>query len=113
MNMRNAWKVRVAGCLPGSRVRTARELSGAPRLDDRTGHTARETLLAEARDHLANLVDARPSEPGRDRLAACRVHAHVERAVGAEAEAAARIVELRRGHAEVEEHAPASTTFCV
>ena len=28
-NMRRAWKVRVAGCLPGSRVRTARETSAA------------------------------------------------------------------------------------
>ena len=27
MNMRSAWKVRVAGCLPGSRVRTARATS--------------------------------------------------------------------------------------
>jgi len=36
-----------------------------------------------------------------------RVHAHVERAVGSEAETALWIVELRRGHAEVEEHAAA------
>ena len=101
MNMRSAWKVRVAGCLPGSRVRTARatssascavRVSGVARaraLDDGLRHAAREALLAEGGDHLAYLVDARPSEPGADRLAACRVHAHVERAVGAEAEAAA------------------------
>jgi hypothetical protein len=105
MNMRSAWKVRVAGCLPGSRTHGVRDHLGeltragerrsAARLDDRAGYTAREALLAEARDHLAYLVDARPREPGRDRFAACRVHAHVERAVGAEAEAAPRIVELR------------------
>src|SRR5205085_12674911 len=34
-----------------------------------------------------------------------RIHAHVERTVGAKREAARRVVELRRGHAEVEEHA--------
>ena len=34
----------------------------------------------------------------------CRVHAHVERALRPEAETARRIVELRRGDPEVEEH---------
>src|SRR5580704_17762593 len=49
-----------------------REGAIAPRLDDRARHAARETLLAEGGDHFAYLVDARPSEPGRDRFAACR-----------------------------------------
>ena len=78
-----------------------RELRGAlerlprARRHDRLRDAAREALFSECGDHLANLVDARPSEPGRDRLAACRVHAHIERTVGAEAEAAGRVVELR------------------
>src|SRR6185437_5955586 len=66
-----------------------------------------ETFFSECRDHLANLVDARTSEPRGDRLTACRVHAHIERTVGPEAEAARRIVELRRGDAEVEQNTPA------
>ncbi len=70
-------------------------------------HPAREALFSESGDHLANLVDARTSEPRGDRLAACRVHAHIERTVGPEAEAARRIVELRRGDAEVEQNTPA------
>src|SRR5581483_10904087 len=51
----------------------------------------------------------RASEPGCDGLAACRVHAHVERAIRPEAETARRIVELGGGDAEVEEHAEAWT----
>src|SRR5205823_14880752 len=82
-----------------------------PRRDDRLRHAAREALFSEGRDHLTYLVDARASEPRRNGFAARRVHAHVERAVGAEAEAAARIVELRRGHPEVEEHA-AARMYC-
>src|SRR5581483_8668201 len=31
---------------------------------DRLGNTARETLLSQCGNHFANLVDARPSEPG-------------------------------------------------
>ena len=47
----------------------------APRIDDGLGHSPRKALFSEGGDHLANLVDARTSEPGCDRLAACRVHA--------------------------------------
>ena len=81
----------------------------APRRDDGLRHAPRETLLSEGGDHLAHLVKARTSEPRRNGFAARRVHAHVERAVSAEAEPALRIIELRRGHAEVEEHTAAST----
>src|ERR1700683_3280696 len=37
--------------------------------DDGSGDPAREALLSELGNHLANLVDARPSEPARDGLA--------------------------------------------
>ena len=57
---------------------------------------ARKSFFSECCNHFANLVDARPSEPGRDRLAACRVHTHIDRTVRAEAEAAGRVIELRR-----------------
>src|SRR4029077_3256987 len=85
----------------------ARERALLARADDRLRHAARETLFAEGRDHLANLVDARPSEPGRDGLTARRVHTHVERPVSAEAETTSGVIELRRRYAKVEEHAPA------
>src|SRR6185437_7892890 len=79
----------------------------APPLDDRLRDAARKPFFSERGDHLANLVDARTSEPRGDRLTACRVHAHIERTVGPEAEAARRIVELRRGDTEVEQNTPA------
>src|SRR5690242_3093352 len=78
-----------------------RKLAGAlerpltPRRHDGLRHPAREALFSQSGDHLANLVDARTSEPCGHRLTTCRVHAHIERTVGPEAEAARRIVELR------------------
>ena len=97
----------------GGERRGAREGLLAARRDDRLGHAPRETFLAEGGDHLAYLVDARPSEPCRDGFAARRVHTHIDRAVSAETEAAPRIIELRRGNAEIEEHAPARAIVSV
>src|SRR5256885_1346769 len=91
----------------GGELAGAGERASAPRRDDGLRHAPRETLLSEGGDHLAYLVEARTSEPRRYGFAARRVHAHVERAVSSEAEAALRIIELRRGHAEVEEHTAA------
>ncbi len=64
--------------------------------DDGFGDAPREAFFSERGDHLANLVDARASEPRRYGLAACRIHTHVERAVRPEAETASRVVELGR-----------------
>src|SRR5262249_55622421 len=55
--------------------------------------------------HLPDVVFFGACEPFGRGLAACGVHAHVERPVAQEAEAAGGLVELRRGDAEVEEHA--------
>ena len=117
--IRSAWNVRVAGCFPGSRVLTARATSSASSRVRSIGRSRLAATMAcatrrakrsspESGDHLANLVDARTSEPRGHRLTACRVHAHIERTVGPEAEAARRIVELRRGDTEVEQNTPAS-----
>src|SRR6185312_9779091 len=65
------------------------------RRHDRLCNATCKPFFSECCNHFANLVDARPSEPGRDGLATCRVHTHIDRTVGAEAEAARRIVELR------------------
>ena len=35
-----------------------------PLVDDRLRHTSREAFFTECCNHFANLVDARPSEPG-------------------------------------------------
>ncbi len=59
------------------------------------------------RDHLAHLVDARPGEPCSSRLTTCRVHAHIERTIGPEAESALGLIELRGRYAKVKEHAGA------
>ena len=97
---RRGMLARLAACArrarPGPRARRCGSRARSRRArDDGLRHAPREALLAEGGDHLANLIDARPSEPGRDGLAARRVHAHIERAVGTEAEAAPRIIELR------------------
>jgi hypothetical protein len=55
--------------------------------------------------HLRKFARRRPREECRGRLAARGIHPHVERTVGTEREAARRIVDLRRGNAEVEERA--------
>jgi hypothetical protein len=79
----------------GGELAGGRDRALAPCRDDGLRHAARKALLTVSGDHLAYLVDARPSEPLRDRLAARRVHAHIERAVGSETEAALRVIELR------------------
>ena len=82
------------GQLAGARQR----MLGARR-DDGLSYATCEALFSQRGNHFANLVEARPSEPGRDWLAACRVHTHVERTVRAEAEAPAprrRAAAMRR-----------------
>ena len=54
-----------------------------------------EALLSELPDHVADLVASGAREPGGRALATLRVHAHVERTVVLEAEAAGGFVELR------------------
>ena len=54
---------------------------------------------------LPDFLLARAREPFRNRDAAARIHAHVERAVEAEAEAADRDVDLRRGAAQIDQTA--------
>src|SRR5262249_1793793 len=90
-------------------LRGALERAHASCRTDRLGYAARKTLVGQCCDHFANLVDARPSEPGRDGLAAGRIHTHVERAVRTKAESACRVIELRGRDTEVEEHAAAET----
>ncbi|GMA76045.1 hypothetical protein GCM10025880_24620 [Methylorubrum aminovorans] len=75
---------------------------GAPtRLDDRAGHRARAALLAEMVEDVGERAFLLAvHEIGRARAVAA--HAHVERPVLAEREAAMRLVELHRRHADIE-----------
>src|SRR5580698_11009768 len=79
----------------GRQLRSARQGARASCGDDGLRHATCEALLPEPGDHLAYLVDARTSEPGSDGLPPRRVHAHIERTVGAEAEATLCVIKLR------------------
>ena len=115
--MRSAWNVRVAGsmrcsrgaaprggrssragrsCRPAPRgaPRRSRARCGARSVPRRTGRSRRQDrFLARAGDQIGGGVAARA------------IHAHVERLVALEAEAAARRVELHRRDAEIGERA--------
>jgi hypothetical protein len=116
MKMRIAWKLRVAGwILPAPRP-TIEAISSAScavrvigallaRGDQAARDLARQLLLAVGPQHVADLALVGARQPLRRALAGLVVHAHVERAVVAEGETALGFVELRRGHAEVEQHA--------
>ena len=62
-------------------------------------------FFAIVADNLPYFAFVRAGEPLGGSCAAARVHAHVERRIGAEAEAARRVVELRRRHAEIKQNA--------
>src|SRR5690606_15148564 len=71
------------------------------------------TLFAQFADHVADLIVRRAREPGGGAFAPRRIHAHVERTVGLEAEAARGVVELWRRHAEVEENPCTATSVAM
>ncbi len=76
----------------------------AARLDDGAGNGARLALLAEQENDVGEVALARGGDHvGRVR-AGC-AHAHVERTVEAEREAARRLIELHGGDAEIEHDA--------
>jgi hypothetical protein len=69
-------------------------------------------FFAIAPDDLPDLLFRRLLQPLRRGLPAARIHPHVERPVEAEAESPFRLVKLRRGHAEVEQHAVDMRNTC-
>src|SRR2546427_675646 len=75
------------------------------RRSGRAGRAApRMKFFTIAAEPLPDLGLVRLFEPLERAWALRRVHAHVERSVRPEAEAAPRVVELRRGHAQIEQH---------
>ena len=114
--MRIAWKVRVAGCLPGSRVGTAAEQIAASCAVRSIGSAARaatiaramrfaKALLAQGAQDDRDVALAGARQPLRRSLSRLIVHAHVERPVLHETEAAPGLIELRRRDPEVHQHA--------
>ena len=75
-----------------------------PRGDDRAGDAAALAFLAVVVEHVGDVFLARGVEEV-GRALAVLAHAHVERALGREGEAARRLVELHRGDADVHRHA--------
>ena len=74
-------------------------------LEDRLGDRAREAALAVLSQYPHELVEIDAPEILRRRLTMRRVHAHIERSVGAERETSRRVIELMRRDSEVHEHA--------
>ena len=116
MKMRIAWNERVAGWILRIAARHHRgdefgQLRGAfQRLrcatrDDRARDAARLAFFAVGEQHIGDLAVVGAREPLRGAFARIGIHAHVERAVFREREAAFGDIQLRRGHAEVEQHA--------
>ena len=113
--MRSAWNVRVAGWMSPERDRThrgndigqragGRDRRDAARFDDGARDTARMTLFTQDENDIGEVALARRVDDiGRAR--ARTRHAHVERPVETEREAALRGIELHGGDAEVEHHA--------
>ncbi len=113
--MRIAWNVRVAGWPPVRRVAAGMAVDHDRRQlgrrldravgDDRPGDAGGEALVAVAPDDAGQLVLAVAVDHVGRRPRRRGVHPHVERSVVAEREAARGTIELRRGHAEVEQRA--------
>ena len=71
---------------------------------DGLGNRAGKALFAVVTDHLRNLPDLGIGQPLGDAFAARGVHAHVQRPVKAKTETALGAVDLRRAHAQVQQH---------
>ncbi len=68
-------------------------------------HALGKTLFAEFLEYLGDVGLGRRGDPGGGTLPPTRIHAHVQGAVLHEAETALGIVELGRGHAQIQQHA--------
>ena len=75
------------------------------RLDQRPRDAAREALLAVLEDRIREIALVGLGDEIGGGVAAAAIHAHVERLVALEAEAAPRLVELHRRDAEIGERA--------
>ena len=113
--MRSAWNVRVAGWMSPGRERTTEATISASARVVRIGAASRALTMARATAREWRSSPSMKMMLARSRsLAACTTsaalgaiaaHAHVERPVEAEGEAALGVIELHGGDAEIEHHA--------
>src|SRR2546426_6416389 len=95
---------------PGGRSHESGKFPGPPDRPSSSSSNNRlcnlfsKPFFAIAAEHLPDFGLVRLLEPLERALAPRWVHAHVKRPVRPEAEAAPRVVELRRGHAQIEQH---------
>src|SRR5690606_36374923 len=68
-------------------------------------HATGKTLLAVVLEDPGDLLLVGAGDPLGSADPRLRVHAHVQRAVIEEAEAALRVVQLRRGDSQIQQHA--------
>jgi hypothetical protein len=87
------------GKLPGGADRLA-----SPCLNNLCCNCLSKPFFPIERDHLPDLFFGGAREPLGRGLAACRVHAHVERSVPGETESARGLLELRARDAQVQQH---------
>src|SRR5690606_26574416 len=100
-----AFAIADRACDQRRKLRGALDARFGARSDDRACDASRQALLAQAPQHVGDLALIGARKPIRDAFATVRIHAHVERTVGLETEAARGLVELWRRHAEIEQHA--------
>src|SRR5436190_7533465 len=81
------------------------ERLASPRINNRCCNCLSKPFFPIDANHLPQFFFVDPVEPLRGALAARGVHAHVQGAIADKAETASRIVQLRAGHAEIEQHA--------
>lgn len=86
-----------------SRVLLERLLS--PTINHRPRHALSKALFAVLFKHARNLFFAGAGNPGGCTHATRRVHTHIQRPIFHEAKAAFRVIQLRRGHAQIEQNA--------
>ena len=113
--MRSAWNVRVAGWIWFGLARTTRPTMSASARVVRIGASLRAATMARATRARMPLLAELEDDVGEIALRGLRhhvggaravaAHAHVERAVEPEREAALGLIELHRGHAEIEHDA--------
>ena len=96
-----------------SQVGGTRERLVATARHDGLGDTPAQALFAIGPQHVGDLCLIGARQPLRRAFATVRVHAHVQRAVLAEAETTLGHIQLRRRHAQVQQHAIQASRGCI
>ena len=82
-------------CHDSSQLRCGLQWCLLARCEDGAGDATREALFTQPADHVAQLIVTDGGQPLRGTDATRGVHAHVQRAIALEAEAALGLIDLR------------------